>query len=93
MCSSSFLPTANPIDSPFKVNSYLRLPFVPHQLAKLPSTALKRQQNVKALLLTEAATLTFHALIVTDLQKALIYVITTRLSCFKTSDELTQMIS
>lgn len=50
MCRSSFLPTASPIDLPFKVNSYLRLPFVPHQRAKLQSAALKQQQNVRTLL-------------------------------------------
>lgn len=70
MCSSSFLPTASPIDLPFKVNSYLRLPFVPHQRAKLPSATLKQQQNVEnvtLLLRTKAAaTFTFHAVMEFD---------------------------
>lgn len=62
MWSSSFLPTASPIDLPFKVNSYLRLPFVPHQRAKLPSAA--KCENIT---LTEAATIfifTFPAVMV-----------------------------
>lgn len=40
-CSSSFLHTACPIDLPFKVNTYLRLPFGPRRCAELPSAALK----------------------------------------------------
>lgn len=42
MCYSSFLPTASPIDLPFKANSYLSLPFVPHQHAELQREALKQ---------------------------------------------------
>lgn len=62
MCSSSFLPTASPIDLPFKVNSYLSLPFVPHQRAKC--SFKKRLGNVEKHNFSAAQTLGFHALMV-----------------------------
>lgn len=50
MYNSSFLPTARPIDLPFQVNSYLRLPFVLLLCAKLTRANFKLQQNVNLLL-------------------------------------------